>query len=213
MLIFLGAGVYYVLFSDDEERKYKPDSKYQKQYPRKITIQTKNINSPENTIQAITITPEIQENIANNIQTNIEAETAPPAIESKPIKNETYQADISKIDNEITITLHRSDTKVQLLKPVEPAPTNKTEEAIIEPVTEIEPLETYKKVEQNKIIPPQNVIREVVHTVVKGDTLWAIAKKYVNDPFRYPELARLSNIKNPHRIYPGNQVRIRFIDN
>jgi chemotaxis signal transduction protein len=53
---------------------------------------------------------------------------------------------------------------------------------------------------------PQSV--EIIHIVVKGDTLWAIAKRYVKDPFRYPELARLSKIKNPDLIYPGNRVRI-----
>lgn len=54
---------------------------------------------------------------------------------------------------------------------------------------------------------------EVIHIVVKGDTLWHIARRYVDDPFLYPELARLSNIKNPHRIYPGNRVRIiRYLD-
>lgn len=49
---------------------------------------------------------------------------------------------------------------------------------------------------------------EIIHIVVKGDTLWHIAKKYVNNPYRYPELARLSKIKNPDLIYPGNRVRI-----
>jgi len=161
------------------------------------------------------IKPEVEESIEEDLQTNFEAETktVPPAIESKPMDTESYRADISKSDNEITITLHRPTTEGQLLKPVEPATTDKIEEAIIEPVTELEPVETFKKVEDSKIIPPKKVFREVVHTVVKGDTLWAIAKKYVNDPFLYPELARLSNIKNPHRIYPGNRVRIRFIDN
>lgn len=53
---------------------------------------------------------------------------------------------------------------------------------------------------------PQSV--EIIHIVVKGDTLWDIAKRYVNNPFRYPELARLSKIKNPDLIYPGNRVRI-----
>ena len=48
----------------------------------------------------------------------------------------------------------------------------------------------------------------IIHVVVKGDTLWAIANQYVRDPWRYPELARLSSIKNPHRIYPGNKVKI-----
>ncbi len=49
-------------------------------------------------------------------------------------------------------------------------------------------------------------IRKYIHIVVKGDTLWDIAGRYVNNPWRYPELARLSNIKNPDLIYPGNKV-------
>lgn len=83
----------------------------------------------------------------------------------------------------------------------------------VEPVLAIVPAETVKKVEEIKPVPPKQIINEIIHIIVKGDTLWAIAKKYVNDPFLYPEHARLSNIKNPHRIYPGNRVRIRFINN
>lgn len=56
---------------------------------------------------------------------------------------------------------------------------------------------------------PQPGYREFVHVVVKGDTLWDIAAKYLKNPFRYPELARLSKIKNPDLIYPGDTVRIR----
>lgn len=47
-----------------------------------------------------------------------------------------------------------------------------------------------------------------VHTVAKGDTLWAIAERYLDDPWRYRELAQLSRIRNPDLIYPGNKVRI-----
>lgn len=47
-----------------------------------------------------------------------------------------------------------------------------------------------------------------VHIVVKGDTLWHIANRYVNNPWRYPELARLSKIKNPDLIYPGQKIII-----
>ncbi len=50
--------------------------------------------------------------------------------------------------------------------------------------------------------------RVIVHVVVKGDTLWHIAKRYVKNPYLYPELARLSRIKNPDLIYPGDRVKI-----
>jgi len=46
-----------------------------------------------------------------------------------------------------------------------------------------------------------------IHNIVRGDTLWAIAGTYLNNPFRYPELAKWSKIKNPDLIYPGNKVR------
>jgi nucleoid-associated protein YgaU len=49
---------------------------------------------------------------------------------------------------------------------------------------------------------------ETIHIVVRGDTLWDIAKGYLGDPFRYPELARLSRIKDPDWIYPGDVIRI-----
>jgi nucleoid-associated protein YgaU len=51
------------------------------------------------------------------------------------------------------------------------------------------------------------------HVVVRGDTLWEIAKKYVGDPFRYPELTALSDIRNPDLIYPGDIVRIEIREN
>lgn len=46
------------------------------------------------------------------------------------------------------------------------------------------------------------------HTVVKGDTLWHITRRYLDNPHRYPELAAASHINNPHRIYPGDVIRI-----
>jgi chemotaxis signal transduction protein/LysM repeat protein len=47
-----------------------------------------------------------------------------------------------------------------------------------------------------------------IHVVRKGDTLWDIAARYLGDPFRYPEVAELSGISNPHWIYPGDIVHM-----
>jgi len=43
------------------------------------------------------------------------------------------------------------------------------------------------------------------YTVRRGDTLWAISRMYLRSPWRWPELwgMNLSDIANPHRIYPG----------
>ena len=59
---------------------------------------------------------------------------------------------------------------------------------------------------------PQSKLRVITHVVVKGDTLWDIAEEYVQDPFRYPELAELSKIKNPDLIYPYDIVRIHIYE-
>lgn len=47
-----------------------------------------------------------------------------------------------------------------------------------------------------------------VHVVAKGDTLWAIAKKYLGSGSRYMEIAKLNGIENPNLIYPGQKFKI-----
>lgn len=61
-----------------------------------------------------------------------------------------------------------------------------------------------KKVENRSTI---NKAKVEPYTVKKGDNLWTICKKFLGNPMKYPEIAKLNNIKNPHLIYPGQVIR------
>lgn len=42
------------------------------------------------------------------------------------------------------------------------------------------------------------------YTVIRGDTLWAIAVKQYNNGYRWVDIARTNNLSNPDIIHPGN---------
>lgn len=46
-----------------------------------------------------------------------------------------------------------------------------------------------------------------IHTVVRGDSLWAIAKKYLGNGSRYPEIKALNGL-SPDTIYSGWKLKI-----
>ncbi|MFV0573018.1 MAG: peptidoglycan-binding protein LysM [Xanthomarina gelatinilytica] len=52
------------------------------------------------------------------------------------------------------------------------------------------------------------------HTVVSGDTLGKIAKKYYGNAMKYPAIfeANKPMLKNPDLIYPGQVLRIPALD-
>lgn len=61
--------------------------------------------------------------------------------------------------------------------------------------------------------PPKPVAKKAstrTHRVVPGDTLWALAERYLRNPLRWPEIFNLNRaiIKNPHWIFVGQTFKI-----
>src|ERR1700687_2122915 len=68
--------------------------------------------------------------------------------------------------------------------------------------------------EQSPRPPPDTNIKPVPgapeeYVIVKGDTLWDLSQKFLNNPWYWPKIWSLNPaIENPHWIYPGNKLRI-----
>lgn len=135
-------------------------------------------------------------------------------------EREDYTAAISQQSDLITIVIEGPDAKLNIAAPRTPAQIPGTsipvESSTHEPAEETVITAIDEALLEQKTSSTQTGVditqREIIHIVVKGDTLWHIAKRYVHNPFKYNELARLSRIKNPDLIYPGNRVRIIVIN-
>ena len=210
----LATGLYYLLNDDfSNESKVKKEIKINNTELNYYSPKTKTVAKDSEPEPELLLIPE-ESTVSSQVKIINETEINIPEITNNPVEPKEYRAEITKDDNEITITIHQPVTEEVIVQPVEVIKAQEIEDEVKnEKIVETPAVKTLQENELNKAVATKKIIHEVMHTVVKGDTLWAIAKKYVNDPFLYPELARLSNIKNPHRIYPGNRVRIRFIKN
>ena len=85
-------------------------------------------------------------------------------------------------------------------------------------------LKEWNNLRSSKIYPKQKLIvykpaektpstvkdgKYVYHVIRKGDTLWDIAKEY--DGVTVEQIKRLNNIRNTHRLKPGQKIKIAVI--
>lgn len=64
-------------------------------------------------------------------------------------------------------------------------------------------------------VAAEEAVKEIPHesglyyTIQKGDTLWDLSKRFFDSPDLWPDLwNKNSEIANPHRIYPGERIRV-----
>ncbi|MBY6844667.1 LysM peptidoglycan-binding domain-containing protein [Clostridium botulinum] len=81
---------------------------------------------------------------------------------------------------------------------------------IVTPKTSAASQSVKKVIVNSKVARPSNTNKPKTHTVSGNDTLWHIAKRYLGDGNKWPQIYNLNKdkIKNPNLIYTGQVLRL-----
>lgn len=79
---------------------------------------------------------------------------------------------------------------------------------VVQPTTQATSSTTTQKAVVEQKRPTTDKKTPKTYTVKKGDSLWAICKKELGDGSKYPEIAKLNNISNPHVIKEGQVIKL-----
>lgn len=202
------------------KQRYQPLTATKEQTTEIKELSTYPVSAREITLEKEEIT--IDKAISKNEPTNID-HLENSITSTKEAKEEIQSTEIINTDNTITITIDDSDAEFNETDLLEDKTDNvitskkedketteriDTESRNQEDSVSIK-LETTNPTSNDKIKQlPSHSAKRIIHIIVKGDTLWHIANRYIHNPYKYPQLAKLSKIKNPDLIYPGNKVII-----
>ncbi len=84
------------------------------------------------------------------------------------------------------------------------APRSTNTAPVVQKITPTQP--RHKKIKLQANAPDTYIVR-------KGDTLWDISKKFLQNPWYWPEIWHANpGIKNPHLIYPGDRISLYYVN-